>query len=243
MTTVGELIEKSLYLSLKDRYFNNLPTDPTDRDNILIGYLTDLNKVLKAIGKKNPAFSRVKVSSNDLKVDTDLNMSYVDLKENPFLTLFRVEFLYSGDTFSITLTRLGMNDFFSNSDLRTLYTFPAFYNYNTFSGKLYIYPKPSVAGNINIFGKKDIANEDGSAFSSLEDVFPDYISDTFLLYLEYFFGKFLCSQYNAPWQAQKEEMLRSYGKLVDSENNISYQELSINNGQFAVPIRNTRVGL
>ena len=240
---VKELLERSLYLSIKDRMFNALPTDETKKTEVLNKFLDDFNKVLTGIGKKNPAFSHLKVATSDLKVDTDLNMSYIDLKDNPFLTLFRVEFLYSGGTFSITLQRLGINDFFSNSDLRTLYTFPAFYNYNLFSNRLYIYPKPSVEGVINVFGKKKIGKDATGAFTSIEDEFPDFISETFLLYLEYFFAKFVCSGYNAPWQAQKEELLKSYSRLVDSENNISYQELSLNDGQFAVPIRNTRIGL
>lgn len=240
---VKELLERSLYLSIKDRMFNALPTDETKKTEVLNKFLDDFNKVLTGIGKKNPAFSHLKVATSDLKIDTDLNMSYIDLKESPFLTLFRVEFLYSGGTFSITLQRLGINDFFSNSDLRTLYTFPAFYNYNLFSNRLYIYPKPSVEGEINVFGKKKIGKDATGAFTSIEDEFPDFISETFLLYLEYFFAKFICSGYNAPWQAQKEELLKSYSRLVDSENNISYQELSLNEGQFAVPIRNTRIGL
>ena len=110
---VKELLESALYLSLKDRYFNTLPSDPTAKDAVLSKFLDNFNKVLVGVGKKNPAFSHVTIPSNDLKVDTDLNMSYVDLKEHPFLTIFRVEFLYSGGTFSITLNRLGMNDFFA----------------------------------------------------------------------------------------------------------------------------------
>ena len=51
------------------------------------------------------------------------------------------------------------------------------------------------------------------------------------------------SRYNAPWQAQKEDLLRNYAKLVGSENNIAYQELSVNDGKFTMPIRNVRIGL
>lgn len=234
---VGSVIEKALYLSIKDRYFNALPKDVAEKDIILESFLADLNTILVGIGKKNPAFSHLTVPSGSIQEDSDINVTYIDL-EQKFLTLFRVEFLYSGGTFSITLQRLGINDFFSNSDLRTIYTFPAFYNYNTFSNRLYIYPKPSVSGVFNIFGKNRIG-----PFASIEDEFPSDVSETFLLYLEYYFAKFLCSQYNAPWQAQKEELLRNYNRLVDSENNISYQEISINDGRFSVPIRNTRIGL
>ena len=240
---VKELLEQSLYLSIKDRMFNALPSDETKKDAVLTKFLEDFNKVLTGIGKKNPAFSHLKVNTNDLKVDPDLNMSYVDLKDDPFLTLFRVEFLYSGGTLSITLTRLGLNDFFSNSDIRTLYTMPAFYNYNLFSNRLYIYPKPSTSGAINVFGKKKIGKGTMGKFTSIEDEFPDFISETFILYLEYFFAKFICSAYNAPWQAQKEELLKNYARLVDYENNIAYQQLSLNDGQFSTPIRNTRIGL
>ena len=240
---VKELLERALYLSIKDRYFNALPSNEEEKSAVLTKFLEDFNKVLTGVGKKNPAFSHLMINVNDLKVDTDLNMTYADLKNDPFLTLFRVEFLYSGGTFSITLNRLGINDFFSNSDLRTLYTFPAFYNYNLFSNRLYIYPKPSVQGVINVFGKKKIGKGKAGTFESIEDEFPDFVSEAFLLFLEYFFAKFICSSYNAPWQAQKEELLKSYTRLVDSENNIAYQELSINDGQFSVPIRNTRIGL
>ena len=234
---VSSIIEEALYLSIKDRFFNALPSDATAKNLILEKFLADLNTILVGVGKKNPAFSHLTVPSSSVKEDPEINVSYIDL-EQKFLTIFRAEFLYSGGTFSITLQRLGINDFFSNSDLRTIYTFPAFYNYNTFSNRLYIYPKPSVSGVFNIFGKKRIG-----PFTSIDDEFSPDVSETFLLYLEYYFAKFLCSQYNAPWQAQKEELLRSYNRLVDSENNTSYQELSINDGRFSVPIRNTRIGL
>lgn len=240
---VKELLERSLYLSIKDRFFNALPTDETKKTAILTPFLQDFNQVLTGIGKKNPAFSHLKFSSSDFKTDPDLNIDYVDLRDHRFLTLFRVEFLYSGGTLSRTLTRLGLNDFFSNSDIRTIYTFPMFYNYNLFSNKLYFYPKPSITGVLNVFGKKKIGKEGQASFESIEDEFPDYVSETFLLYLEYFFAKFLCSGYNAPWQAQKEELLKSYSRLVDSENNISYQELSLFTGASDLPIRNTRIGL
>lgn len=235
---VKELLENALYLSIKDRYFNALPSDPTEKDTVLMGFLPDFNNVLIGIGKKNPAFSSYSFTSSDIKTEDKLNISYLDLKDANLLTLFRVEFLYSGGTFSITLQRLGMNDFFSNSNLRTLYTFPAFYNYNIFSGKLYLYPKPSVTGDFNVFGKKKIG-----PFTTISEEVPDFSSGTFLLFVQYYFAKFICSQYNAPWQAQKEELLKNYSRLVDSENNISYQEISLNDGHLSVPIRNTRIGL
>ena len=240
---VKEVIERALYLSIKDRYFNALPEDPVERDVVLTEFLGDFNRVLMGVGKKNPAYSTYDVNTDSLSFDEKLNMTYVDLSSSPFLTLFRVEFLYSGGTSSITLNRLGINDFFSNSDLRTLYTFPAFYNYNVFSKKLYIYPKPSVFGTINLFGKQAIGSGENGFFESIDEEFPDFVSNTFLIYLEYFFAKYICSNFNAPWQAQKEELLKNYGRLVDSENNIAYQELSLNEGQFSVPIRNTRIGL
>ena len=234
---IGDIIERALYLSIKDRYFNALPTNTQEKESILAGFLSDFNTILVGIGKKNPAFDHLIVPSSGVKTDAEINVNYIDLDEK-FLTLFRVEFLYAGGTLSITLQRLGINDFFSNSNIRTIYTFPAFYNYNTFSNRLYLYPKPSVTGVFNIFGKKRIG-----PFATIQEEFPDYAGETFLLYVEYYFAKFICSQYNAPWQAQKEELLRNYTRLVDSENNISYQEISINDGQCPLPIHNTRIGL
>lgn len=232
---VRELLEKALYLSIKDRYFNALPTDPT---SVLEGFLPEFNNILIAIGKKNPAFSNYSFSSSDIETDEALNMSYLNLNDAELLTLFRVEFLYSGGSLSITLQRLGMNDFFSNSTVRTHYTFPTLYNYNIFSGKLYVFPKPSVTGDFNVFGKKKIG-----PFESIEETFPDFVSQTFLLYAQYYYAKFICSQYNSPWQAQKEELMKTYANLLDSENNISYQEVSLNDGHLALPIRNTRIAL
>lgn len=234
---VGDLIEGALYLSIKDRYFNALPQDQTEKDTILEGFIPELNQVLVGVGKRNPAYSSETISTNSVLFDSDLSISYIEL-EKKYLTLFRVEFLYSGSSYSITLTRLGMNDFFSNSNVRTVSSFPAFYNYNVFSDKLYLYPTPSVNGEFNIFGKERIG-----PFTAVDEEFPDYMSETFFLYLEYYFAKFICSQYNAPWQAQKEDLLRNYAKLVDSENNIAYQELSLNDGKFTMPVRNVRTGL
>ena len=201
---VSSIIEASLYLSIKDRYFNALPKDAAEKTKILENFLADLNTLLVGIGKKNPAFSHLTVPRNRVKEDQDIKMSYIDL-EKKFLTLFRVEFVYAGGSFSITLQRLGINDFFSSSELRVASSFPAFFNYNTFSNKLYIYPKPTVGGSFNIFGKERIG-----PFSRIDEDFPEEVSETFLLYLEYYFAKFLCSKYNAPWQAQKEELFRSY---------------------------------
>lgn len=234
---VGDLIEGALYLSIKDRYFNALPTNQASKEAILAGFLPDLNQVLVGIGKRNPAYSSESISTNDVLLDNDLSISYIQLNKK-YLTLFRVEFLYSGSSYSITLTRLGMNDFFSNSSVRTVSSFPSFYNYNVFSDKLYLYPTPSVTGEFNIFGKERIG-----PFTTVDEEFPDYMSETFFLYLEYYFAKFICSQYNAPWQAQKEDLLRNYAKLVDSENNIAYQEMSVNDGKFTMPVRNVRTGL
>lgn len=235
---VREIIENALYLSVKDRYFDALPEDPVAKDILLLERIGDLNRDLMVISKKNPGISHTSIKSSDLKTDSDLNVRYIDLSEKPFSTIFRVEFLYSGGSSSISLTRLGINDFFGNSDIRTINTFPAWYNYNVFSNKMYIYPTPSVSGNINIFGKPKIG-----PFKNLDDEFPEEVSDTFLLYLEYFFGKSLCSQFNAPWQAQKEERLKSYKTTVDSENNTAYQMQSLEGSKFALPIRNTRIGL
>ena len=234
---VSSIIEGALYLSIKDRYFNALPQDAAAKKKVLEIFLADLNTILVGIGKKNPAFSHLTVPSAEVKDDKDIKMSYIDLQKK-FLTLFRVEFITSGGSLSITLQRLGINDFFSSSDMRTMSSFPAFYNYNTFSNRLYIYPKPNASGVFNIFGKERIG-----PFSSVDEEFSPDVSETFLLYLQYYFAKFLCSQYNAPWQAQKEELLRSYKRLVDSENNISYQETSINSGCDLLPLRNIRIGL
>jgi len=231
-----EILEGALYLSLKDQRFDDLPSKQPDRDNILKQYLPDLNHVLVAIGKKNPGLSHVSVKTEDLVEDSDLNIKYVDLKKNPFLTIFRAEFLYSGKSLSITLTRLGLNDFFGNSENRVRGTFPAFYNYNVFSGRLYVYPTPGSGGVINIFGKRKLG-----PLETLDDTLPEEVSDTFEIYLQYYLAKFLCAKNNAPWQAQKEELLSHYKRLIDSENNIAYQTVSLQENNF--PIRNIRINL
>ena len=235
---VRDLLEGALYLSVKDKFFNALPEIQIERDAILLPYMKDLNQILIGVGKKNPGLNHASVRPDQLLVDPKLNMTFVDLSQNPFLTIFRVEFLYSGGTTSISLQRLGLNDFFGNSSIRTVNTFPAWYNYNVFSKRLYIYPSPSIDGLLNIFGKRKIG-----PFESLDEEFPFEISDTFEVYLQYYFAKFLCSIFNAPWQAQKEELLQNYKKLLDSENNISYQSLSLQESTFSLPIRNTRIGL
>ena len=233
-----EILENAIYLSLKDRSFDRLPTDPTQKDTILMQYLDELNNVLVGIGKKNPGLFHVSVSPADLIEDKDLKVQYVDLSKNPFLTIFRVEFLYSGGSLSISLSRLGLNDFFGNSAIRTINTFPAWYNYNVFSGRLYVYPNPSVDGVLNIFGKRKLGS-----FKTLDDEMPEEVSDTFEIYLQYYFAKLLCAEFNTPWQAQKEELLKNYKSLIDSENNIAYQSISLQESTFALPIRNTRIGL
>ena len=235
---VREILENALYLSLKDRYFDRLPDDPTEKDAILSQYIGELNNVLVGVAKKNPGIFHVSVSNGQLSKDQDLNMTYIDLSTRPFSTIFRVEFLYSGGSSSVSLTRLGINDFFGNANVRTINTFPAWYNYNVYSKKMYIYPHPSVEGNINVFGKRKLG-----PFSSLDEEFPEEVNDTFEIYLQYFFAKMLCSQFNAPWQAQKEELLKEYKVILDSENNTAYQQISLTGSDFALPIRNTRIGL
>ena len=231
-----EILEGALYLSLKDQRFDDLPSKQPDRDNIVKQYLPELSHVLVAIGKKNPGLSHVSVKTEDLLEDPDLKIKYVDLQKNPFLTIFRAEFLYSGGSLSVSLTRLGLSDFFGNSENRTTGTFPAFYNYNVFTGRLYVYPNPSSGGVINIFGKRRLG-----PLNTLDDVLPDEVSDTFEIYLQYYLAKFLCAKNNAPWQAQKEELLMHYKRLLDSENNTAYQSISLQEG--IVPRRNIRITL
>ena len=234
---VGDLIERALYLSIKDRYFNALPSDQAARAAILQEFLPTLNDVLVGISKKNGAYTSLSVPSSSVQFDPKLSISYINL-EKKFMTIFRAEFLYSGSTFAYTLTRVGLNDFFSNAMLRTFYTFPYFYNYNVFTSKLYLYPTPSVTGTFNIYGKERIG-----PFTSITEEFPDFLSETFLLYVQYFFAKFISSEFNAPWQAQKDELLSDYKKSVASENNIAYQEISTQQGSSVIPVRNVRTGL
>lgn len=238
---VKSLIEKALYLSIKDRMFDTLPRDDATKTRYLATFLDDLNSVLEGIGKKNPAYSHFNINTQDLKVDKDLNVSYIDLKFSPFLTLFSVEFLKSGSFVSLSLERLGVSDFFEQATVRSCRSSPIFYNYNVFSNRLYIYPTPSSSGSINLFGKQKIGLNHKGKFESIDDYFPDFVSEMFLFYATYFFAKHLCSIYNAPWQAQKEDLLKNYGRLVDSENNISYQTLSKNDGKSGMPFRNVRI--
>ena len=238
---IRDFLEKVLYLSIKDRYFNALPATLAAKDLILEPFIEDLNALLCEVSKKNPAYSSHSFATSDLKKDADLNVDYLEPKEGGFLTIFNVEFNYSGGTVSYPLKKVGVSDFFSNSPIRTIQTLPSLYNYNVFANRLYIYPTPSVSGNINVFGKKCIGKFTESV-AGLDEEFPDWVSDTFFLFMQYYMAKEICSQYNAPWQAQKEEKLMTHKKALSSENNISYQELSnINN--FDLPIRNTRRGL
>ena len=115
---VSSIIEGALYLSIKDRYFNALPQDGAAKKKVLEIFLADLNTILVGIGKKNPAFSHLTVPSAEVKDDKDIKMSYIDLQKK-FLTLFRVEFI-NGGSLSITLQRLGINDFFSSSERLSL---------------------------------------------------------------------------------------------------------------------------
>lgn len=205
--------------------------------SLLTQYLSDLNEVLDGIEHKNPAFSYEAQDTAALIKDTNLNVTYLDL-ENKFSTIYRVEFVYASSSLSITLNRLGMQDFFSNASVRTLSSFPSNFNYNVYTNRLYIYPTSSVGGTFNVFGKKQLGR-----FETIDDEFLDEVSTTFLLFLQYFLAKHLCSKYNAPWQAQKEDQLRTHRRTVSSENNIVYQENSIGSGRYALPLRNLRQGL
>ena len=238
---VRDFLEKVLYLSIKDKYFNALPSLPADKDTVLEPFIKDLNELLSEIGKKNPAYSSYSYDTSALKRDSDLNVDYLRPKKGNFLTIFSVEFNYSGGTVSYPLKRVGISDFFANSPIRTIQTLPSLYNYNIFANRLYIYPTPSVSGKINVFGKEAVGNFTEST-AGLDKEFPSWVSESFLLFAQYYMAKEICSQYNAPWQAQKEEKLTTHKKALSSENNIVYQKLSeVKN--FDLPIRNTRRGL
>lgn len=234
---VGELIEESLYLSIKDKSYNRLPTDPAEKTTYLEGFLPLLNIVLSAEGKKNPAYSVKSVVSSSLIFDTDLNVNYIDLTNIPFLTIFRLELVYSGGSCSLPIERVGMEDFFSNANIRSLSTFPVYFTYNVFLKKIFIYPKSNVSGVYNIFGKESLGN-----YTDITESFPDLCSETFLYFLRYLLAEAICAENNAPWQAQKESFLKRLTKLVDSENNINYQRHSTQSAAHLLPMRNTRIG-
>ncbi|MEM8728211.1 MAG: hypothetical protein AAGE99_05905, partial [Chlamydiota bacterium] len=155
--------------------------------------------------------------STDLQTD-ELKIPYIDMSTNRFLTIYRVDFGYLGQDLSKSLMCLGVDEFFGVANYRNMSAYPAYYNYNLYSNKLYTYPKTNVTGSFNVYGKLRIG-----PFTTVDDEMPSYCSETFLIFLQYFFAKFICSGYNAPWQPQKEELLKNYQSLVDSENNFSYR--------------------
>lgn len=237
---VRDFLEEALYLSLKDRYHNALPSDPTDKDAVLEPFIKKLNKLLEEIGKKNPAYGFHSYDTSNLMKDAKLEVDYIEPKNGGFLTIFKVEFSYSGGIV-YPLERTGLNNFFTNAALRTVHTLPYLYNHNVFSNRLYIYPTPSVSGKINVFGKQSVGKFTES-LAGLDENFPESVSDSFLLYAQHYVARSICSSFNVPWQAQKEKELQEHKRALSSENNINYQETSDINS-LSVPIRSTRRGL
>lgn len=230
---VKDLIEGALYLSIYDRQFNALSENQTEKNEEIKKFIPVLNQILFGIAKKNPSFDFKHVSSSLVKEDQNLKISYIDLEEN-FSTILRVEYLHSGGSLGMPLQRAGINDFFSSACIRSVKSLPELYNYNVYSKRLYIYPNPTGIEGYNIFGKKRIG-----PFTEAEVIggaaFPEFSSESFLLYAEYYLAKFICSQYNVPWQAQKEDLMKAYAKMVDSENNNPYQEMATQNS--GMPLR------
>lgn len=238
--TAKDVIENALYLSLYDRHYNTIPSD-FDYDS----YRVLLNQLIQGVAKKNPGFQQSSIKTSDLKSDADLNMKYIDTsnqtlsdsENDDFMTVFRVDFLYSGKTLSYPLERSGIADFFATSAVRTVNSLPSIYHFNYGQKKIYVYPNPSVEGSFNIFGKKNFGE-----FADVDSNFPTWVTDSFLLYFEFYFAKFISANNNIPFQQEKMMLLKEYESMLDSENDNVYQRKSLAM-PYNKPIRNTRIGL
>jgi hypothetical protein len=220
---VKEILEEALYLSIKDRMFNAIPADPVEKAAILTPFIKDINRVLDTIGKKNPAFSSVAIDSTSLTLDAGLQVYYIDLRPNPFLILFNVGFMQGGGQ-SYSLKRLSINDFLKEASLRTnSNTFPSIYVDNLLDNKIYVYPTPT-SGSLSVTGKQKICKDDGDPFSSIDDTFPTFLTDSFFSYLELAVAQRICMRYKAHFTEEKE-MLTARHEL-ENASNISYQSIS-----------------
>jgi len=220
---VKEILEEALYLSIKDRMFNAIPDDPTEKSAILTPFIKDLNRVLDTIGKKNPTFSSVTIDSTSLTLDAGLQVSYIDLQPHPFLILFYVGFIQGGGQ-SYCLKRLGIHDFLKEAALRnSSNTLPSIYTDNLLDHKIYVYPTPT-SGNLSVIGKQKICKEDGNPFSSIDDTFPSFLTDTFFSYLELAVAQRICMRYKANFTEEKELMMAKHE--LENASNISYQSIA-----------------
>ena len=209
--------------------FNAISDDPTKKAAILTPFIKDLNRVLDTIGKKNPTFSNFSIDSSALTLDEGLKVSYIDLSPKPFLILFYVGYLQGGGQ-SYPLKRLGINDFLKEASQRTSSSpLPSLYADNLLDNKIYVYPTPR-SGILNVIGKQKICKEDGNPFSSINDAFPTFLTDTFFSYLELAVAQRICMRYKANF-AEEKQMQEAKHELENAQN-ISYQSVANSNASF-----------
>lgn len=220
MKQVKDVIEEAIYISIRDRFTEQIPN--AGKNKILKDFLPDLNNAISSIGKENPGVNSLQVASTDLKKDPNLKLYYVDTDQKThFLLVYSVEYL-SGER-AYPLQRKGEGDFFSNYTLdRGAKGIPDFFHFN-FGYKIYIYPAPT-SGHINIIGKPQLGD-----FDTINEEFPRWVSNNFILYLQYVLAKMICAKYSTTLKPQEEEQLQTYKRRVSSECNNAYQHNTIQN--------------
>ena len=226
---VGDLIEKAVYLSIKDPKFDRIPEE--GKTEYLIEFIPELNVAMDGLGKRNPGLSLRSIEQKDIQIDGNLNVAYVDLKDFPFSSIYNVEFLYGNGSQSIPLKELGLTNFFKMAPFRSASSFPHSYTYNTTIQRIYIFPTPSIGGNLNIFGQQGAGNfpenEEG-----LNREFSPELSPKFLLFLTYYFANDICSMHTIEFSNAKKQEMRRLERELDESFNINYQDTAKTDARF-----------
>lgn len=208
MKTVQDLLEKAIYLSLKDRLFDPIPAG--SEETFLAPFLPILNEIAEGVSNYNPGSAGVSIPQEQIKTDPETRIQYLDLTDNPFQDVFSVTFFQGSGSVGQNLKRLSVKEYGSLiTCTQNIGAFPEFFLFNNLEHRLLFYPFVT-QGRFFLIGKPVIQ------FKDLKD--PLNLNPIMTRYLAYKLAQSLCSDYNTPFNMQKTEHLT---KLENKISNIS----------------------
>jgi hypothetical protein len=190
MSSVRELLNAALYLSISDREFS-----PAEHSGSQINAsINRLNEILEAYKDQVPYLNTETLTSlEDIDVASISYLQYVlgDVLQ-PMLQITQQEF-----------SRLNL--------VVGLKSIPAYFFHDKANEKIEVYPNPMTTSDEFIMGYLPNIH-----FTNLDEALPSAITGFYKLFLEYELARGLCDIYNVVWTPQKEESRRRYySQLLD----------------------------
>ena len=216
---VGDIIISSLYLSIYDKNFRILPTDPIELEILLHSYIPLLNEVLQVESFRSPGIDVLFINANDAKRDYKLNLQYFDIQKN-FCDICAVS--TASGSVNYLVNRLGLASFLAISNTNSANYESAAYFFNKELRRLYVNISSTSFLHLNVVGQLFVTQENGEEFISISDDFPPWANTLFRLYIELYLASEICLRENVPFQQAKYDRLENYKVLLSNSNIMSY---------------------